>query len=661
MNDVLCVDIETYSDVDLSKCGVYRYASSPAFEILLLGVSINYGPVIVYDLASGETVPESLVEAIAGNDTIKIAHNASFERICLSQWIRSRYPRFFHSYGSPDDTVSTFLDPVSWQCSMVMAAYCGLPLSLGDAGAALGLDKQKMTEGKDLIRYFCVPCKPTKANGGRRRNLPSDAPDKWSVFKAYNQRDVETEMGIIEKLREFAPPDQVWAEYHQSEMINDRGIRIDRQLVENAIRIDAITKEHLTSRMKEHTGLDNPNSVQQLTGWLSSKGVAVSSLGKKDVAAMIPETPPEVSDILRMRQQLAKSSVKKYQAMLETTGDDDRCRGNFQFYGANRTGRFSGRRIQLQNCPQNHMPDLSEARELVRQGDFEMLDLLYDNIPDVLSQLIRTAIIPRDGMKFIVSDFSAIEARVLSYLADEKWRIDTFRNNGDIYCASASQMFKVPVEKHGVNSHLRMKGKIAELALGYGGSTGALLSMGALEMGLSEDDLPELVQSWRSANPHIVRYWWKVGNAAVSVIKTHKPAKVGPIMFLWQDGKMFVELPSGRHLSYISPAITKNRFGGESITYMGLDMAKHWSRIESYGSKIVENIVQGYARDILCFSINSLFQYYIIGSVHDELIIETPVDTSVEHICSIMGQTPPWAPGLPLQADGYECSFYMKS
>lgn len=665
----LSLDLETYSSIDLTKAGVYKYAESPDFDILLLGVSIDSGPVQVIDLASGETIPDKLIDAIAGDDIIKWSFNASFERVCLSSWLLRHYPHYLDNtddgfmpcrYSITEDTVGHYLNPISWRCSMVLSAYNGLPQSLQQVGEVLGFDKQKLREGKELIRYFCMPCKPTKANGGRTRNRPQDAPDKWELFKFYNQRDVEVEMQIHKRLQHFPVPDSVWREYHQSEEINDRGILIDRQLVDNAIRISEHTQEMLTQQMKDKTGLENPNSVVQLKDWLSQKGVIMETLGKKDVAKALPDVPDEVAVVLKLRQQSSKSSIKKYVAMATAACEDNRCRGMFRFYGASRTGRFAGRIVQLQNLYRNSMPDLAEARELVRQDDYESLDMLYDNIPDVLSQLIRTSFIPRPGYKYVVSDFSAIEARVLSYLAGEQWRMDVFANNGDIYCESASHMFGVPVVKHGVNGHLRQKGKIAELALGYGGSTGALKAMGALEMGLSEDELPVIVESWRISNPHIVEYWWAIDRAVKTTIRQHISTKVGLVQFRWQSGILFVELPSGRHLAYAKPQIGENKFGGESITYLGTDSTKHWSRIESYGPKIVENLVQAISRDILCYAMQTLSHCFIVGHVHDELIIECSPNVDVQAICKQMGRTPSWIPGLLLRADGYECMFYRK-
>jgi len=658
---MLSIDLETYSDVNLNKSGVYRYAESDAFEILLFGVSVNNGPVTVYDLASGDQVPEEIIAAVADETVIKWAFNASFERICLSTWLRKKYPEYFHSYSIPKDSVGNYLNPVSWRCSMIWSAYLGLPLSLAGAGAVLGLEQQKMKEGKDLIRYFCVPCKPTKANGGRTRNLPADAPDKWAVFKSYNKRDVEVEMSIKNRIKNYPVPDSVWEEYHIDQEINDRGILIDKDLVQNAIAFDARSKESLTRQLQLLTDLENPNSVSQLKNWLADNGLEMESLGKKEVAAEIKTAPPAIAKILTLRQQLAKSSVKKYQAMQDTVCRDGRARGMFQFYGANRSGRWAGRHIQLQNLPQNHLPDLDQVRELVRTGDYESLELLYDNIPDTLSQLIRTAFIAKPGYKFVVSDFSAIEARVLSYLAGEKWRMDVFANNGDIYCASASAMFHVPVVKHGINGHLRQKGKIAELALGYGGSVGALKSMGALDMGLKEDELQPLVDMWRQSNPNIVKFWWAIDRAVKMTIKKRSHAEVGSLHFLYQSGMLFIRLPSGRSLSYIKPRIGENRFGGEAVTYMGIGATKKWERIESYGPKFVENIVQAISRDILCYAMRTLSHCFICGHVHDELIIECSQNVDYTEICRQMSRTPPWISGLLLRADGYETPYYQKS
>lgn len=642
----MSIDLETFSDVDLSKCGVYRYAESPAFEILLFAVSINCGEVVVYDLAQGDTIPEDIIAALTDNTVIKWAFNASFERVCLSRYLGLPY--------------GEYLEPSSWRCSMIWVAYMGLPLSLAGSGAVLGLSEQKLKEGKDLIRYFCIPCAPTKANDGRTRNLPVHAPEKWELFKAYNKRDVEVEMSIQDKLRKFPVPNFVWKEYCLDQQINDRGIALDMAVVNNAILFDECSKAFLSAKMQELTSLDNPNSVSQMKQWLSENGLNTDTLGKKAVAELIKTAPKSLADVLELRKKLAKSSVKKYQAMKNAVCSDGRAHGMFQFYGANRSGRWAGRLIQLQNLPQNHISDLEQARELVNSGNYTAMELLYDDIPDTLSQLIRTAFVPKTGMKFIVSDFSAIEARVLSWFAGEQWRLDVFTKGGDIYCASASQMFRVPVEKHGVNGHLRQKGKIAELALGYGGSVGALKSMGALEMGLSEDELQPLVDMWRSSNPNIVNFWWAVDRCVKQTIKERIPAETHGIKFSYQSGMLFITLPSDRRLSYVKPRIGENIFGGESVTYEDVGSTKKWERIESYGPKFVENIIQAVSRDILCYAMKDLKDYRICGHVHDELIIECPTDTNLSDICEMMGRTPPWAKGLPLRADGYECEFYKK-
>ena len=656
----LSLDLETKSSVDIGKCGAYKYAESPDFEILLFGVSVNHGPITVYDLACGDTVPEEIIAALSDDRVTKWAYNASFERVCLSVWLRRNYPQHFRSYSIPGDPVQNYLDPASWKCTLVWAAYNGLPLGLEKVGAVLGFEEQKLKEGKDLIKYFCCPCKPTKSNGGRTWNLPHHAPEKWELFKKYNERDVQVEMQIQERLKNYPVPDFVWDEYHLDQQINDRGIMIDQEMVREALRIDELSKTDLTARMQKKTGLDNPNSVIQMKDYLAENGMEVESLGKKDVAAMIKTAPEDLAEVLSLRLQLAKSSVRKYQAMQNAVCADGRCHGMFQFYGANRSGRWAGRLIQLQNLPQNHMDDLEQARDLVKAGDYEMLDMLYDSVPGVLSELIRTAFIPRPGYKFIVSDFSAIEARVLSHLAGETWRAEVFHKGRDIYCESASRMFGVPVEKHGQNSHLRQKGKIAELALGYGGSVGALKAMGALDMGLTEDELQPLVDMWRSSNPHITQYWWAVDAAVKDAIQMRAQTQVGDITFLMKNGMLFITLPSGRRLAYVKPRIGENRFGGESVTYMGIDAQKKWSRIESYGPKFVENIVQAVSRDILAHAMRTLSYYQIVGHVHDELIIECSQDVSLDAICEQMGRTPPWIPGIELRADGYECGFYQK-
>lgn len=656
----LSLDLETKSSVDISKCGAYKYAESPDFEILLFGVSVNHGPITVYDLACGDTVPDEIICALSDDSVIKTAYNAAFERICLSVWLRRFYPQHFRTYSIPGDPVRNYLDPSSWRCTLVWAAYNGLPLGLEKVGAVLGFEAQKLKEGKDLIKYFCCPCKPTKKNGGRTWNLPHHDPDKWALFKRYNERDVLVELQIQERLKNYPVPDFVWEEYCLDQEINDRGIMIDQEMVTQALRIDELSKTDLTARLKRKTGLENPGSVVQMKSYLSKKGMDVDSLGKKEVAAMIKSAPEDLAEVLSLRLQLAKSSVRKYQAMQNAVCADSRCHGMFMFYGANRSGRWAGRLIQLQNLPQNHMEDLDQARALVKAGDYEMLDMLYDSVPGVLSELIRTAFIPRPGYKYIVSDFSAIEARVLSYLAGEKWRAEVFHKGRDIYCESASRMFGVPVEKHGINSHLRQKGKIAELALGYGGSVGALTAMGALDMGLSEDELQPLVDMWRSSNPHITSYWWAVDAAVKKAIKQRCQTQVGDITFVVKSGMLFITLPSGRRLAYAKPRIGENRFGGESVTYMGIDAQKKWSRIESYGPKFVENIVQAVSRDILAYAMKTLHYCQIVGHVHDELIIECSPDVSLDVICEQMGRTPPWLPGIELKADGYECNFYQK-
>lgn len=624
----LSIDVETFSDVDLKKCGVYKYAESPDFEILLFGVSVDGSEVTVYDLASGDTVPEEIIRALSDDSVIKWAYNASFERVCLSVWLRRNYPQYFSSYSIEEDTVRNYLDPSSWRCSLVWGAYMGLPLSLEGIGKVLKLENQKMAEGKALIRYFCVPCKPTKANGGRTRNLPEHDPVKWSTFIAYNKRDVKTEMAIQKKLSKFPAPDFLWEEYHLDQEINDRGIQLDMVLVEQAIAIDERSREELSAKMRQLTALENPNSVHQMKEWLTKHGLEVDSLDKKSVKELLKTAPPELAEVLELRQQLAKSSVKKYQAMQNAVCTDGRARGMFQFYGANRSGRWAGRLIQLQNLPQNHMAHLEDARSLVRSGDYALLSALYDSVLEVLSELIRTAFVPRDGYKFIVSDFSAIEARVLSFLAGESWRLKVFAENGDIYCASATAMFHVPVEKHGQNAHLRQKGKIAELALGYGGSVGALKSMGALEMGLAEEELQPLVDAWRTSNPNIVQLWWDVDNAVKTTVRQRLDTETHGIRFRYRSGMLFIILPSGRQLCYVKPKMGTNKFGGESVTYEGVGSTKKWERIESYGPKFVENIVQAISRDILMYAMRTLSHCFIVGHVHDELIIECSMDVS---------------------------------
>lgn len=658
----LSIDIETYSDVSLGKCGVYKYAESPTFEILLFGYAVDGGEVKTIDLAQGERLPPELIDALVSDEVVKWAYNANFERVCLSRYLRDMeisLDPFFDDHPLSMKR-ARFLSPKSWRCSMVWASTMGLPRSLEGVGAVLGLEKQKLTEGKDLIKYFCVPCAPTKSNGGRTRNLPRDALNRWEAFKRYNIRDVETEMGIKERLSKFPVPDFVWDEYHIDQEINDRGVRLDMDLVEKAIELDTRSRAELTAAMKELTSLDNPNSVQQMKQWLALQGVEVESLGKKEVAKLIESVPPRLKEALELRQQLSKSSVKKYQTMQRAVCDDGRARGMFAFYGANRTGRWSGRLIQLQNLPQNHLEDLASARALVKSGNFEAVKLLYEDVPDTLSQLIRTAFIPKDGMLFYVADFSAIEARVIAWYAGEKWRQKVFEDGGDIYCASASQMFHVPVVKHGVNGHLRQKGKIAELALGYGGSVGALKAMGALEMGLSEDELSPLVDAWRQTNPHIVQFWWDIDRAVMDAVRYHIPSIIYGLKIEYRSGMLFIRLPSGRRLAYVKPKIGTNRFGSECITYEGIGPSKKWERLDSYGPKFVENIVQATSRDILCYAMKTLRNCRIVMHVHDELIIEADPSVSLDAICEQMGRTPPWTPGLILRADGYTTPFYKK-
>lgn len=656
----ISIDIETYSDIDLGACGVYRYTESPDFEILLFGYAINGGTVQVVDLAGGETLPREVMAAFTDEHVTKWAFNASFERICLSAWLRRNYPQYFCSYGAPEDTVGNYLDPTSWKCSMIWSAYLGLPLSLEGVGAVLNLGEQKLKEGRDLVRYFCMPCRPTKSNGGRTRNLPGQDAVKWDRFKWYNRRDVEVEMSIQKKLSQYPVPDFVWDEYHIDQNINDRGIALDGKVVDNAIAMDARSKTELYRAIQERTHLDNPNSVMQMKQWLTENGLQTDTLGKKAVTALLKTAPQPLKTVLLLRQKLAKSSVKKYQTMRHAVCRDGRARGMFQFYGANRSGRWAGRLIQLQNLPQNHMPDLEQARALVRNGDYEALQLLYDDIPDTLSQLIRTAFVPKAGYTFIVSDFSAIEARVLSFLAGEQWRMDVFAGSGDIYCASASAMFHVPVEKHGVNSHLRQKGKIAELALGYGGSVGALQAMGALDMGLKQEELQPLVDAWRSSNPNIVRFWWKIDRAVKTAVKQKIPTELCGIRIFCQSGMLFIRLPSGRTLSYVKPHMGVNRFGSESVTYEGIGGTKKWERIESYGPKFVENIVQAVSRDILAHAMKTLRSRFIVAHIHDELVIECRKDESLQAVCDQMGRTPSWMQGLLLRADGYQTMFYKK-
>lgn len=783
------IDLETKSDIDIAKSGVYRYADSPYFDILLFAYSVDDAPVQVVDLACGEQLPEEILNALTDDRIQKHAFNASFERVCLSVWLRRNYPECFVSYGSPEDACGNYLSPKAWRCTMVAAAYLGLPLSLAGVGAVLQLQQQKMSEGKALIRYFCVPY--DHVNGISVFHAPTDAPEKWNVFRAYNQRDVETEQAIEQRLSRFPVPDFVWQEYALDQTVNDRGIQLDLQLVQQAIRMDTLTKNKLLQQLKKLTHLENPNSVQQMKQWLSEHGLELESLGKKEVQEQLKTAPPDLRAVLLLRQQVSKSSVKKYQAMQNAVCSDGRARGMFQFYGANRTGREAGRIIQLQNLPQNHLPDLEDARELVKSGDLEAVELLYEDVPDTLSQLIRTAFIPKPGYQFLVADFSAIEARVIAWLAGETWRMQAFAEDKDIYCASAAKIFGVPVVKHGINGHLRQKGKVAELACiaegqlvltdhglvpiekvttddllwdgeqwvhhegviykgkrevityegltatpdhlvwiegqsqpiqfgiaascgshlvqtgdggkairlgenyqcgktlethsrtarlydiqnagrhhrftvsgklvhncGYGGSVGAMKAMGGSEM--SDTELKQIVTDWRTASPHIVQLWWDVENAAIKAVRDKTETETHGIYFSYEYGFLFIKLLSGRRLAYVKPRIGENRFGGDSITYEGIGTGRKWERLETYSGKLVENIVQATARDLLFYSMQTLSQYFIVGHIHDEMIIECQKDTKLDEICQQMAITPDWAKGLLLRADGYECSFYKK-
>ena len=645
MGRILEADIESFSDVDLIKCGVYAYADSPAFEILLFAYSFDGGETQIIDLAQGEKLPAEVEEAIFDVSVTKTAYNANFERTCLSKYF------------------GRYIPPESWHCSAVQAAMLALPRSLEDVGRVLGLDEQKMKEGKELIRYFCVPCKPTKANGGRTRNLPRHAPEKWELFKTYCKRDVDVEKSIRRKLHNFPIPESEMELYRLDQRINDRGVLVDMGLVEQAIACERLHKEVVTKRAYELTGLENPNSVAQLKGWLGDKGMEAESLSKKAVADMIAETDGEVEELLRLRLMLAKTSVKKYEAIERSACSDGRVHGMLMFYGANRSGRWSGKNVQLHNLPKNYLPDLELARELVKQGRFEDIELLYDSTPNVLSELIRTAFIPKPGCRFAVADFSAIEARVLAWLSGEQWRLDVFTSHGKIYEASASSMFHVPMEEITKGSPLRQKGKLAELGLGFGGASGALISMGALDMGLTEDELPPLVAAWRKANPHITQFWWDVDAAAIKAVTEKQKTKVGKIIFEYKSGILFITLPSGRKLSYVKPRMAVNRFGRDGLTYEGISENKKWSRIETYGPKLVENIVQGTARALLAEAMLRVEKkgYPIVMHCHDEIIAEVPEGSgSVDEMCEVMAVQPVWAEGLPLRADGYECSFYQK-
>ena len=642
----ISIDIESYSSVDLTKSGAFKYAESPDFEIILFGYSVDGGEVQVVDIASGETIPTDIIEALTDDNVKKWAFNAAFERICLSKWL-----------GLP---IGQYLNPESWRCSMVWAAYLGLPLSLAGVGAVLGLEKQKMTEGKDYIRYFCQPCKPTQTNSGRSRNRPADSPEKWSQFKAYNVRDVETEMSIQARLAKFPVPEGIWEEYLQDQEINDRGVLLDMTLVKNAIAADERSRTELLTKMRELTELENPNSVTQIKDWLFENGLETDTLGKKAVAELLKTAPEPLAEVLSLRQQLAKSSVKKYQAMETVVCADNRARGLFQYYGANRTGRAAGRLIQCQNLPQNHMADLEQARSLVRSGDFATLNMLYDNVPVVLSELIRTAIVPKDGCKFIVADFASIEAVVLAWIAGEKWTLEAYSEKRDLYIENAEMMFGVPKGSIDKKSPLRQKSKIAVLACGYSGSVGALKAFGALEMGLKAEELKPLVDAWRAANPSVVRFWWDADKAAKTAVKEKKITETHGIRFSYQSNMLFIALPSGRRLAYVKPRIGENRFGSECVTYEGIGATKKWERIESSPGKWVENITQAVARDILYFALSAFRSSNVVMHIHDEVVIEVDKHVSPFVVCEQMSRVPPWAKGLPLRCDGYETPFYKK-
>ena len=645
----LSCDIETFSDVDLIRCGVYKYADSPNFEMLLFAYAVDDGDVHIIDIAGGEEIQEEIIQVIKSDTVVKTAYNAQFERVCLSRYLKL-----------PE---GEYLNPQSWYCTAVQAAELALPLSLADVGSVLGLERQKMTEGKELIKYFCVPCKPTKSNGNRTRNRPCHDINKWETFKKYCMRDVDVERQIADKLKMYPISDEEHRLYVLDQIINDRGVLVDCELAKQAVKLNSIQSAVAVEQAYMITGLENPNSVTQLKQWLKEKGVEIESLSKKSVISLADETDGDVSEMLKLRLLMAKTSVKKYEAVIRSVCSDNRVHGMMRFCGANRTGRWSGNILQPQNLPQNHLPDLTLARDIVKDGDFEMLDMMFGNVPNVLSELIRTVLIPKPNHRFIVADFSAIEARVLAWIAGEQWRIDTFKNGGDIYCASASKMFKVPVEKHGVNGELRQKGKISELACGYGGSVGALKNMGAVEMGVQENGLQCLINDWRNANPHIVRFWYEVGNAAMKAIKEKTTVPLGKLVFAYERGILFIRLPSGRRLSYIKPRIGTNRFGGDSITYMGINSAKKWDRLETFGGKLTENIVQGTARDLLANALINAANagYDTVFHVHDEIICEVPNGYgSVDELCRLMCIKPEWADGLPLNADGFECEYYKK-
>lgn len=655
---MITIDIETKSDKDITKCGVYAYADSPYFDILLFAYSVDGQPVKVIDTANGEEIPAFILSALADEKIIKRAFNVNFERVCLSRYIRDHYPQYFQSYSINEDTVGDYLNPEGWQCTMIHSRTLGLPSSLAEVGTVLGIEQQKMSEGKSLIKFFCTPY--DVIDGVPQFHSPADYPEKWEIFKTYNKRDVEAEMEIDRKLSRFHVPDFLWEEFYLDQEINDRGILVDMELTDAAITLDEQSKAKLTSEMQRLTGVENPNSVYQLLDWLEKQGYKSDSLSKAQVKELIKNAKEPVRSVLEMRLQLSKSSVKKYTAMKQTACSDNRARGMFSFYGASRTGRWAGRNIQLQNLPQNHIPDLTEAREIVKYAYHDEIEMLYDDVPDTLSQLIRTAFIPGPGKKIIVADFSAIEARVIAWLAGEEWRMQAFANGEDIYCASASKMFGVPVVKHGINGHLRQKGKVAELACGYGGSVGAMKAMGADSLGLSDAELKQIVTDWREASPHITDLWWSVDRAVKKAVKEKTTAETHGITFSYESGFLFIELPGGRRLAYAKPRIGENQFGGESVTYMGINAQKKWDRLESYGPKFVENIVQGIARDLLMYSMQTLSHCFIVGHVHDEMIIEADRRMSVKAVCQQMARTPAWAEGLILRADGYECEYYKK-
>lgn len=649
----LFIDIETFSPVNLANSGVYPYADHDGFELLLFGYSIDGGPVEVVDLANGHQLPEKVLSALVDPLVVKWAFNATFERICLSSWLARQYPELMAG--------RRFLNPAQWRCTMVWSAYLGLPMSLDQVATVLHLPVRKDSAGKKLIRQFYTPGTPSVFNLGGMRNPPASDPDGWEQFISYNRRDVEVELAIHDRLADFPLPASEWDTYALDQNVNDTGIRLDRVLVDHAVACDRQHRATTLARAQELTGLENPNSPIQLKDWLAAHGAPLQSLTKDEVAAALDTATGQVREVLLLRGELAKSSVKKYEAMQHVTGRDGRGRGFLQFYGAGRTGRFAGRLVQVQNLPRNYLPDLAEARSLVRTGDFEAVELLYDSVPDTLSQLIRTAFIPADGHRFVVADFSAIEARVIAWLAGETTTLEAFRDGKDLYCETASRMFGVPVDKHGANAELRQKGKIAVLACGYQGGVGALKSMGALRMGLAESELQPLVDAWRAANPSVVQLWADINAAAIETISTRQPTSVGALTFTVESGIMFIRLPSGRRLAYVKPKLGENRFGGTSITHEGITTGRKWGQLETYGGKLTENIVQAVARDLLTYAMHQVAEagHRIVMHVHDEIVVETATAT-VDEICKLMSTAPDWAAGLPLEADGYACDFYMK-